>query len=267
MFLFRVSTVVVALVVATWIVVATIAGIWLGRRLRATHDALGDAVGAVQAALLAFVAVLFAFGLAMGVDRYEGRRQAVVDEANAIGTTYLRAQLLPEPARSRSLRLLQDYTDERIELSNTEVESGPFNAAVSKSRELQRSLWSNAGSAIADLPIDSAPRLYVESLNQVIDADSTRVSALGNRIPSSVLLLYIAAGGVAMAALGLFMGLHAKGTRAVFAASVVVVMILLVIVDLDRPRRGFVVVPRAPLTSLRRSMNDEPAVGGAILSG
>ena len=70
-----------------------------------------------------------------------------------------------------------------------------------------------------------------------------------------------------MTALGLFMGLHGKGTRTVFAASVVVVMILLVIVDLDRPRRGFVVVPRAPLTSLRVSMNDEPAVGGPILSG
>lgn len=266
MFLFRVPTLVVALVVATWVVVATVAGIWLGRRLQRTHDGLGDAVGAVQAALLAFVAVLFAFGLAMGVDRYEGRRQAVVDEANAIGTTYLRAQLLPEPARSRSLHLLQDYTDARIELSNTEVESGAFNAAVSKSRDLQRSLWSNAGSAIKDLPIDSAPRLYVESLNQMIDADSTRVSALGNRIPSSVLLLYIAGGGLALAALGLFMGLHGKGTRAVFAASVVVVMILLVIVDLDRPRRGFVVVPRAPLTSLRVSMNDEPAVGGPILN-
>ena len=266
MFLFRVSTPVVALVVTLWVVAATVAGVWLGRRLRTTHEGLRDAVGAIQAALLAFVAVLFAFGLAMGVDRYEGRRQAVVDEANAIGTTYLRAQLLAEPARSRSLHLLQDYTDARIELSNTEVESEPFNAAVSKSREVQRSLWSNAGSAIADLPIDSAPRLYVESLNQMIDADSSRVSALGNRIPSSVLVLYIAAGGLAMGALGLFMGLHGKGTRAVFAASAVVALILLVIVDLDRPRRGFVVVPRAPLTSVRAIMSDEPAVGGPILN-
>ena len=266
MFLYRVPTIVVALVIAIWVVGATTAGIVAGRRLRETSEGVRQSVGAVQAALLAFVAVLLAFGLSMGVDRYEGRRQAVVIEANAIGTTYLRAQLLPEPSRSKSLRLLQEYTDARIELSVTDVESGPFDDAVSKSRDLQRSLWSLAGTAITDLPVDNAPRLYVESLNATIDADTARVSALNNRIPTSVVLLHIVAGGLAMAALGLFMSLHGKGTRAAFVGSLLVVLILLVIVDLDRPRRGLVIVPRAPLTALRASMNDAPAAGGPILN-
>jgi hypothetical protein len=211
--------------------------------------------------------VLLAFGLSMGVDRYEKRRQTVVAEANAIGTTYLRAELLAEPERSRSLQVLQQYTDARIELSDTDVDSTPFDVALSASHDLQRSLWSSAGTAVADRPVDVAPRLYVESLNQMIDADTDRVSALRNRIPSSVLLLHIAAGGFAMASLGLFISLHGKGTRAAFAGSVLVALILLVVVDLDRPRRGFVIVPNAPLTDLRAGMNDEPAAGGPILSG
>lgn len=188
--------------------------------------------------------MLLAFGLSMGVDRYEKRRQTVVAEANAIGTTYLRAELLAEPERSRSLQMLQQYTDARIELSDTDVDSTPFDVALSASHDLQRSLWSSAGTAVAD-----------------------RVSALRNRIPSSVLLLHIAAGGFAMASLGLFISLHGKGTRAAFAGSVLVALILLVVVDLDRPRRGFVIVPNAPLTDLRAGMNDEPAAGGPILSG
>lgn len=266
MFLFRVPTLVVAVVITVWVVASTVAGVYIGRRWRASRGALQGPVGAIQSALLAFVAVLFAFGLAMGVDRYEGRRQAVVTEANAIGTTYLRAELLAEPDRSKSLRLLRDYADTRIALSDTDIETSAFDDAVAKSREIQQSLWTRAGAAVAAQPIDTAPRLYLESLNQVIDADTARVSALGNRIPTSVLLLHIAAGGLAMGALGLFMGLHGRGTNIAFAGSVLVVLILMVIVDLDRPRRGFVVVPRSPLTSVRASMDGEPAAGGPIVN-
>jgi hypothetical protein len=265
-FLFRAPTAVVVLVISAWIVAATVCGVLFGRRLRTSHEGLREPVGAIQAALLAFVAVLFAFGLAMGVDRFEGRREALVVEANAIGTTYLRAELLPEPQRSRSLRLLQEYTDARIELSDTDVDSTPFDNAVSKGREIQRSLWSDAGTAVAQLPNDTAPRLYLESLNQMIDADTARVSALGNRIPLSVLTLHIVAGGLAMGVLGLFMGLLGRGARVALAGAVLVVLILLVIIDLDRPRRGFVVVPRGPLTALRASMNEVPAAGGPILN-
>ena len=72
----------------------------------------------LQAALLGLVALILAFGLTMAVGRYDARRAAVVDEANAIGTTYLRAQTLREPLRSRSLDDLVRYTDASIRLAN-----------------------------------------------------------------------------------------------------------------------------------------------------
>jgi hypothetical protein len=161
------------------------------------------------------------------------------------------------------MHLLQDYTDARIRVSNTDVDTEAFNEAVSKGREIQRSLWAEAGSAVKGLPTDTAPRLYLDSLNQMIDADTARVSALGNRIPVSVLTLHILAGGLAMGVLGLFMGLIGRGTRVVLVGSA---LILLVVIDLDRPRRGLVVVPRAPLTALRASMDEVPAAGGPILN-
>ena len=72
----------------------------------------------LQGALLDVVGLILAFGLSLAVGRYQDRRAAVVDEANAIGTTYLRAQMLAEPVGGRSLALLVQYTDQSIRLSS-----------------------------------------------------------------------------------------------------------------------------------------------------
>ena len=85
------------------------------------QEALGCVARAVRraaGALLGVVGLILAFGLSLAVGRYEDRRAAVVAEANAIGTTYLRAQLLAEPERSRSLALLREYTDLAIRLAH-----------------------------------------------------------------------------------------------------------------------------------------------------
>jgi hypothetical protein len=73
-------------------------------------------LGVLQAALLTLVALILAFGLTLAVERYDARRAAVVETANAIGTTYLRAQTLREPTRTRSLEDLERYTDVTIRL-------------------------------------------------------------------------------------------------------------------------------------------------------
>ena len=100
----RFSSVSLALVVTVIIFGATVLGIWIGRVLARRRSGLKEPLGAVQAALVGFVALLLAFGLTMAVGRYEARRAAVVLESNAIGTTYLRAQTLAEPMRTESLQ-------------------------------------------------------------------------------------------------------------------------------------------------------------------
>ena len=125
----RFSSITLALVVTVIIFGATVLGIWVGRVLAQRRSGLKEPLGAVQAALLGFVALLLAFGLTMAVGRYEARRAAVVLESNAIGTTYLRAQTLAEPMRTESLQQLKHYTDARIALSESVPDSRAFRAA------------------------------------------------------------------------------------------------------------------------------------------
>ena len=100
---FDLDTFWLAVAVVVIVVGSAVAGIAAGRRLRDRPDSSSEPVGVVQAALLGLVGLLLAFGLTMAVGRYETRRALIVQESNAIGTTYLRAQLLPEPMRSGRL--------------------------------------------------------------------------------------------------------------------------------------------------------------------
>ena len=108
--------------------------------------------GVVQGALLTLVGLVLAFGLAMAVGRYDARRAAVVDDANAIGTAYLRAQTLREPVRARSLPLYVQYTDASLRLSRSVPGSPDAKRAIAAESALQRRLWSLAGNALDAQP-------------------------------------------------------------------------------------------------------------------
>src|SRR6476619_2062142 len=155
----------------------------------------------LQGALLGVVGLILAFGLSLAVGRYQDRRAAVVDEANAIGTTYLRAQMLAEPERTQSLALLMQYTDQAIRLTSDVPESAYAKHVIATENLLQRRLWALAGQAVATSPVDTAPRLYVETLNAMIDAQGVRVAGLNNQVPSAVLLLEVVGAAVGVALL------------------------------------------------------------------
>src|SRR3954453_9976582 len=221
------SSLELALVVIAILFGATSLGIWIGRALSRRKSGLKEPLGIMQAALVGLVALLLAFGLTMAVGRYQARRDAVVLEANAIGTTYLRAQTLAEPMRTESLELLKHYGDERIALSDSVPDSAPFRAASQQSVEIQNQLWTLAGIALNQAPTANAPRLYVETLNEMIDAHTTRVAALDNHIPSAVLWLQIVASALALGVLAMFLASHERGvTMALLAAALVAVMLL-----------------------------------------
>jgi hypothetical protein len=256
---FRMETWELWLVVFAIILGATALGLLAGRALRRHSDHLREPVGVVQGALLGFVALILAFGLTLAVGRYETRRAATVDEANAIGTTYLRAQTLLEPQRSASLALLVPYTDATIRLSHERPESDAFNRTVAQADVLQRRLWALAGEALDRSPQASAPRLYVETLNETFDALSTRTAALGNRVPGPVLAVEVGGAAAALFLLALYLAFVGRGTSTVVAAAVLVALLLLITFDLDRPVRGFIEVPDAPLVDARAEMSLPPA--------
>ena len=255
---FRLNSLELGLMVFGVVLGTTLLGAFVGRRLR-TQTELREPFGVLQAALLGLVALILAFGLTMAVGRYDSRRAAVVDDANAIGTTYLRAQTLEEPIRTRSLRDLERYTDASIRLSNAVPGSDAASAEIAVENRLQRSLWRSAGEAIAASPRDSAPRLYVESLNEMIDMQTVRVSALGNRVPNAVLVIELIGAAVGLGLLALYLAILSRGVVTVVLAAAFVSVLLLITFDLDRPTRGLVTVPDTPLVSLRASMVPPPA--------
>src|SRR3954466_1137040 len=108
-----------ALTLFAVVLAATGLGFLVGRSLRHRADSFREPFGVMQAAMLGFMGLVLAFGLSLAVGRYEDRRAAVVEESDAIGTTYLRAQTLQEPIRSRSMDLLRQYTDSSIRIAQT----------------------------------------------------------------------------------------------------------------------------------------------------
>jgi len=259
---FRLASWELALIVLAVVGGATVAGFALGRYLRQHSAALREPFGVLQAALLGVVGLILAFGLTLAVDRYQNRRAALVEESNAIGTTYLRAQLIAEPQRSRSIDLLRRYTTLALRISNEVPGSPAMRRTTAAEGVIQRRLWRLAGQSIAAAPVASAPRLYVDSLNTTIDQQSARLSALANRVPSAVLGIELIGAAVALGLLALHISLLGRGLLPMLTAAALVTMLLLVTFDLDRPTRGLIEVPDAPLKALRASMALPPAATG-----
>src|SRR3954464_4221430 len=259
---FRLSTWELWLIIAAVVLGFVALGYLAGRVLRRHLETLREPVAIVQGALLALVGLVLAFGLTLAIGRYDSRRAAVVDDADTIGTTYLRAQTLSDPTRTRSLNLLRRYTDVSLQLSHAVPTTTKFQQTIAEEDRLQRQLWREAGNALETAPQDSAPRLYVESLNEMIDQQTVRVAALNNRIPNAVLALEVFGAAIAFGLLALFTAMHGRGLTTVVLAGMLVTVLLLVIFDLDRPTRGLIRVPDTPLVALRASMQPPPAAHG-----
>jgi hypothetical protein len=258
---FRLSTWELWLIVAGIVLGFVAFGYVAGSILR-RQETLREPVGIVQGAFFALVGLILAFGLTLAIGRYDTRRTAVVDDANTIGTAYLRAQTLAEPMRGESLNLLREYTDASIALSLAVPTTDRFARVLAREDVLQRRLWSLAGNALTAAPRDSAPRLYVESLNEMIDQQTVRVAALNNRIPNAVLALEVFGAAFAFGLLALYTAMHGRGATTVVLAGALVTVLVLIIFDLDRPTRGLIRIPDAPLIALRASQKLPPAARG-----
>jgi hypothetical protein len=141
-------------------------------------------VGAMVASILALLAFMLDFPFGLASNRFEARRQVVLEEANAIGTTYLRTRLLPEPERTEAARFLQEYVDVRIR----GVQERYVVEAIARSEKLQESIWSQAVKASENKNANAIMTgLFIQSLNEMIDVHAKRVLVgARSRIPFSI---------------------------------------------------------------------------------
>ena len=260
---FRLDDLELGLIIFGVVFGTTLLGLLLGIYLRRHSEALREPFSVLQAALLGLVGLILAFGLTLAVGRYEARRAAVVDDANAIGTTYLRAQMLSEPVRSRSLSMLVHNTDTILLLSHEIPGSAAQRRVVATGSAQQRRLWRLAGQALNSAPLATGPRLYIDSLNSMIDMQTVRVAALNNRVPGAVLGLEVIGAAVSLGLLALYLAILGRGVTTVLIAAGLLTLLLLVTFDLDRPTRGLIRVPTGPLVALQATVALPPAAAGA----
>jgi hypothetical protein len=151
------------------------------------------------------------------------------------------------------------YTRSAVSLSETVPGSAQARDAEAAQARIQDRLWGLAGEALDMAPMASAPRLYVETLNEMIDQQTVRVAALSNRIPNAVLVLEVLGSALAIGLLATYLALVGRGVLAVSLAAVLVGFLLLVTFDLDRPTRGMIRIPDTALTNQLATMEQPPA--------
>ena len=158
MLFFELNTWLLALLLLLVLLGATAVGLLMGHAVRGRSADLREPFSVMQAVLLGFMGLVLAFGLSLAVGRYEARRVAVVDETNAIGTTYLRAQTIAEPQRSRSLDLLKRFNDISITLSRQVPGSSAQRSDIAASGRVQQQLWSKDHERVSVSGKSSSPR-------------------------------------------------------------------------------------------------------------
>ncbi|HTQ39748.1 MAG TPA: hypothetical protein VMJ32_12025 [Pirellulales bacterium] len=223
-----------------------------GIRHRSAEHEKEPTVGGIVAAELGLLAFLLAFTFGLAASRFESRRGTLLDEANAIGTTFLRAKMLPEPEQSEIRQLLREYVDVRL----AAVQEGQLESGIRRSTEIQDELWKQA-TFVAEKDTRSIPTgLFIQSLNDLIDLHSKRLMiGIRSRIPITVWLVLSTVAILSFGSLGYHSGLSgARRSPVVLSLALTFAIVIWMVVDLDRPQEGFLRVSQQPMIELRSSM-------------
>jgi hypothetical protein len=221
-------------------------GVWWQRR---TPDEKEGPTGMLVGSLLALLGFLLAVTMGMASDRFDTRRTLVLTEANAIGTTYLRAGYLDEPYGDKIRFILRQYVPLRVNVTDRAL----FDSKRIASVQLLDQAWSLTEEMARATPDSDVLALFIASLNETIDLQTARTTSIVvARVPESILLLLFAGEALTLGMVGYSAGLtRRRGFTTALVLVVVLGAVLTLIVDLDRPRDGFLQVSQLPLLELQ----------------
>jgi hypothetical protein len=243
-------------------IVAVLASIELGYLLgqymhRRSEDEKESPVSAIAGTVLGLVAFILAFTFGIVFNRYDARKDLVKQEANAIGTAWLRSDFLPEPDRAEAKGLIRDYLEKSLAfVQGRDASAERARTAISETRQLLDRLWEMAvAHARQDMNSDVAA-LYVESLNEVINLRALRIAVVRQaRMPAFIWVMLFSLTGLGMMSVGYQTGIAGSKrsmARPILAASFALVIAL--IAALDRPDSGVLRVSQQAQLDLLSSM-------------
>lgn len=242
------------------VLIVTFAALWLSgwaghtrfRRLKEQIAEMRSDFSVIQGATLTLLGLIIGFTFSMAVSRYDQRKNLEEEEANAIGTEYVRADLLPAADGARVRALLADYLDQRILFYKTrnEQELVQINAATAR---LQSELWAAVRQPAAAEPTPLAA-LVLAGMNDVLNSQGYAQAAWWNRIPLAAWAMMVA---IAVCST-ILVGIGAKGGRPMGGLLLILPLVLSIafflIADIDSPRQGVIRVSPQNLLSLAESM-------------
>lgn len=230
-------------------------GYRLGRR--GADDLAHEGVGAMEAAVFALLGLLLAFSFAGGTSRLDARRQLVIDEANAIGTAYLRVDLLAAGDQPEIRGLFREYLEARLQVYQKMPDAGAAEQEMGRAVGIQQKLWSRAVKACQGNVAPSVAMLVLPAMNAMIDVTTSRRVALYTQLPSLILAILM----VVTLLSGLLAGFAMAKRRGrswlhMFVYALVIATTIYAVIDLDSPRTGFIRLDVADnaLTELRESI-------------
>jgi hypothetical protein len=210
--------------------------------------------GYLLGSVLGLLGLLLAFTFGMALNRYETRRELVMQEANAIGTAYLRTQLLDEPYRGTLSRLLVDYAKNRISLATEGAGGGAY---LKRNDQLLLEIWSAVKASRDSARAHGLTTALLATFNEVIDLDAERKIAWNLRVPPEVLFLLIVYLGVTAGVVGHQLD-GPRGKRAALVMFLLVSLSITVIADLNRPMTGHARESQDPMIMLVASLKSQP---------
>ncbi len=228
------------------------------RRREIDPEGAGVGPGAIEGAVFGLMGLLIAFTFSGAATRFDARRQLIGEEANAIGTAYLRIDLLPPAAQPALREDFRNYVDARLAVFELlRIDANRARQELALSGELQGKIWNEAVAACKDVPSPAVTTLVLSSLNEMIDITTTRTVAAETHPPKIIFyglgLLVIATSllaGYGMA------GAKKRSWMHMMAYALITASTLYVILDMEYPRIGLIRVDAADhvLVDVRNSM-------------
>lgn len=217
-----------------------------GRRLGARQlardpEAARSGAGVVEGAVFSLLGLLIAFTFSGAAARFDARRQLVVEEANNIGTAWLRLDLLPSAAQPPLREKFRQYVDVRLAVYGNLHDAAATQAALARTAALQNEIWTGAVAACRDAGSSTAPMLLLPALNQMIDITTTRTMAAKTRAPAliyAVLVVLVLAGSL-LVGYGMAAGRKHNWFHT-FAFVLAITLAMYVIFDFEFPRIGLI---------------------------
>jgi hypothetical protein len=239
--------------------VSVLIPILLGQRYgqyckKKTEEVQHAPVGSVVGAAFGLLAFMLAITFQIAANRYDARKELLLEDVTNIRTAYLRAGLIPEPYRSSTKKLLVEYVDLRVDFVN---DLSKLDVDISRSQQILDSLWKYTEALAEQDRSSEVYALYTTAVNDMVNSHNQRIAVgLQYRIPAAVLIVLFIISFISMFILGYQFGISGKGSlRLIILLSFIFAIVMFLILALDQPDKGLATINQKPMLTLQQQLH------------